>query len=304
MSEVAAGGDHTWVFEAIGTRWVLTTAHALSQTQRLRVARLIEDYDRTFSRFREDSVVTRMSHAAGTFELPECAGPLLETYRRLDELTCGAVSPLVGAALVHLGYGPDCRLRPLPGYLPAPVWEEVCSWDGRCLRTRIPLTLDIGAVGKGQLVDLVMAEVLAADVSPDRGGDAPPAQLMVDAGGDLAHTGPARRIGLEDPDDAGRVIGVVTSPAGALCASATNRRSWAPGVHHVLDARSGRPTTGVRATWAAAPSAMIADAAATALFFQGPTRVADTLGVDALVLHEDRGAAWTSSGIAQWEVFA
>lgn len=64
MSEVAAGGDHTWVFEAIGTRWVLTTAHALSQTQRLRVARLIEDYDRTFSRFREDSVVTRMSHAA------------------------------------------------------------------------------------------------------------------------------------------------------------------------------------------------------------------------------------------------
>ena len=93
MSEVAAGGDHTWVFEAIGTRWVLTTAHALSQTQRLRVARLIEDYDRTFSRFREDSVVTRMSHAAGTFELPECAGPLLETYRRLDELTCGAVIP-------------------------------------------------------------------------------------------------------------------------------------------------------------------------------------------------------------------
>lgn len=93
MSEVAAGGDYTGVFEAIGTRWVLTTAHALSQTQRLRVARLIEDYDRTFSRFREDSVVTRMSHAAGTFELPECAGPLLETYRRLDELTCGAVTP-------------------------------------------------------------------------------------------------------------------------------------------------------------------------------------------------------------------
>lgn len=287
-------GGHIWTFEAIGTQWRITTPDPLPDHARRAVSAVIEDYDRTFSRFREDSLVTRMSAAAGTFELPPYAAELLETYARLGELTQGAVNPLVGASLVHLGYGPDYRLRPLPGHLPAPAWDEVCSWDGTRLTTTTPITLDVGAVGKGQLVDLVLEEILSLGLPT----------ALVDAGGDVAGVGPSRRIGLEDPDDPGRVIGVVTSEGGAVCGSSTNRRTWAPGVHHVLDARTGRPVRGVSATWAAAPRAVLADAATTALFFAGPTRVSRALGVDALVLGEDRTAAWSETGERRWEVFA
>jgi hypothetical protein len=49
---------------------------------------------------------------------------------------------------------------------------------------------------------------------------------------------------------------------------------------------------------------MLADSATTALFFAGPTRVSRALGVDALVLREDRTAAWSETGERRWEVFA
>lgn len=75
------------------------------------------------------------------------------------------------------------------------------------------------------------------------------------------------RVGLEHPLDPTRVVGVVELRNAALCASATTRRAWGPGLHHVLDARRGQPTTEVLATWVLAPDALTADGLATALFF-------------------------------------
>lgn len=53
----------------------------------------------------------------------------------------------------------------------------------------------------------------------------------------------------------------------ALCASASNRRTWGDGLHHVLNGATGKPVQTVVATWAVASSTMLADALATALFF-------------------------------------
>ena len=51
--------------------------------------------------------------------------------------------------------------------------------------------------------------------------------------------GAPQRIGLEHPFDPRRAIGVWEVTDAALCASATNRRAWGDGLHHVLDARTG-----------------------------------------------------------------
>lgn len=48
--------------------------------------------------------------------------------------------------------------------------------------------------------------------------------------------------------------------------------AWGPGLHHVLGARRGLPTTDVLAAWVIAPDALTADGLATALFL-GPTEV-------------------------------
>ncbi|MEN1889881.1 hypothetical protein ACWDBO_37860 [Streptomyces mirabilis] len=54
----------------------------------------------------------------------------------------------------------------------------------------------------------------------------------------------------------------------AVCASATNRRARGPGLHHVLDGRTGLPTNDILATW------VVADVPATALFFAAPDQLA------------------------------
>lgn len=232
------------------------------------MAALVERYDRTWSRFRDDSLVSRIAREPGSWALPAEAGPLLALYRRLYELSDGRVSPLVGRALETLGYDPAYSLHPAGPAGPAPRWEDALAWDGARLDTPAPVLLDVGAAGKGQLVDLV-AELLA-----DRGVRG----ATVDGGGDVRHHGERDlRIALEHPADPGRAIGVLELPAGAgFAASATNRRAWGAGLHHVLDATTGRPVTRYVASWVVAEDAMTADGFATALLLL-PRAVADAL---------------------------
>ncbi|MGO3088828.1 MAG: FAD:protein FMN transferase [Galactobacter sp.] len=293
-----------WAFDAIGTRWNIHTPEPLPQAHRAAVSAVIEDYDKTFSRFRPDSKVSQMAWDAGSWELPAYASDLLGLYKLVSAVTEGAVNPLVGASLTHLGYGPDVTLEALPGTLPAPAFKDVCEINGRVLSTSEPIALDVGALGKGQLADLVLTCLKDAGY-----GD-----VAVDAGGDVACTGSARRLGVEDPADPTRVLAAVTLTDGALCGSSTRRRAWqraggTEDLHHVLDARTGRPVRGVTAAYASAPDAMTADAATTALFFASPNTVSDALGVEALVLYDDGTAAWSVTrgwkpGIREWEVWA
>ena len=54
---------------------------------------------------------------------------------------------------------------------------------------------------------------------------------------------------------------------GTAVQSATTRRAWGDGLHHVIDPLTGLPARGVLATWVLAPTALVADGIATALFF-------------------------------------
>jgi thiamine biosynthesis lipoprotein len=247
-------------FDAIGTVWRIDADVPLDGVAPA-VHAVIDAYDRTWSRFRADSLVRRMAVHPGRYRLPAEAGPLLDLYRRLHDATVGAVTPLVGRALEHHGYDADYSLVPREGPVEVPAWDDVLRRDGEHVELRAPVLLDVGAAGKGQLVDLVGAVLLEHGIE----------RFVVDAGGDLIHRGgPPIRVALEDPRDATMAIGVVELQDGALCASAVNRRAWAADRHHVLDARTGEPTRRVSATWALAPTALEADGLATGLFFAEP----------------------------------
>jgi thiamine biosynthesis lipoprotein len=229
-----------------------------------RIAERVEDFDRSWSRFRSDSLVSRIATTAGSWRMPDDAGPLLELYRRLYVATDGAVSPLVGRALERLGYDRTYSLAPSGTPIAAPAWEDAIAWDGTTLTTLRPVTLDVGAAGKGYLVDLISSLLREA------GHD----EFIVDGSGDIRHHGRGRiRVALEHPLEPTRAIGVARV-AGSICSSATNRRTWGNGLHHVIDATTGLPTTRVIATWAIARTALEADGLATALFFAEPDRLA------------------------------
>ncbi|MCK2037378.1 FAD:protein FMN transferase [Microbacterium sp. SSW1-49] len=251
-----------WQFDAIGTRWEIETAAEVTSDARALVSAEIERFDREWSRFRADSGVTRLGTEGGALVSAD-AGTMLDAYRELSRATGGAVNPLVAQSLDALGYDADYSLtagvpRPAPE-----AWQERISWTAHAVQAPAPVLLDVGALGKGRLVDLVAAALASV-----------PGALVVDAGGDMRVRGVQTRVALEHPYDATKAIGVVTLTDGALCASAINRRAWGDGLHHVLDARTGMPVRTWAATWALAPDAMTADAVATALFFDGGPELA------------------------------
>jgi FAD:protein FMN transferase len=272
----AAAVLSTFSFDAIGTRWCIDTDGPLRGEVRDRIRDRIQGFDLTYSRFRPDSLVSQVAAApaGGRFEFPEDSVALFDLYDRLVTATDGAVDPLVGRQLELLGYDPTYALTPAPGAVRAverararPTWAADVVRDGVTLITRRPLVIDVGAAGKGYLVDLVSAILQQAGV----------AGFVVDAGGDLRHRGEhGIRVGLEHPLDPRLVIGVANLQNRALCASAVNRRAWDDGLHHVLDARTGVPATEVVATWVVAGDAALADGLATALFFTGAHRLAET----------------------------
>lgn len=251
-------------FAAIGTQWEIETAAPLAVSVRQRLADRIEAFDKTYSRFRPDSLVTQLAQAprGGCFKFPANSSALFELYDRLYTLSAGAVDPLVGRRLEQLGYDSRYSLVPAPGSEvptpPAVRWPVDVTRHGATVRTRRPLVIDVGAAGKGYLVDQLADILLAAEV---------PA-FIIDAGGDMRHFGPTPvRVGLEHPQHPDQVVGVVELANGAICASATTRRAWGQDLHHVLDARHGLPTHEVLATWVLAADALTADGVATALFF-------------------------------------
>jgi len=247
-----------WSFEAIGAPWRISTPGEISDATRDAVTARIDAFDAVYSRFRADSLVTRIAEAPGTWSFPRDAAPLFSLYRSLYTATEGAMSPLVGARLENLGYDRDYTLQARNEAVDVPAWDDIMQWDGSRLTTSAPVLVDVGAAGKGYLVDLV------AEVLRDGGVD----EYLVDASGDLLHHGDEPvRVGLEHPLDPDQAIGVCELQNASICASATNRRAWGDGLHHILDATTGEPTSTVTATWAVASSGLVADGLATALFF-------------------------------------
>ncbi|CAN5390091.1 FAD:protein FMN transferase [soil metagenome] len=258
-------------FSAIGTEWQVDTDRPLSPELLGLIERRVEAFDRTYSRFRADSLVTRVAQSPGSFEFPasfefpEDAPPLFDLYDSLFVLTDGAVTPLVGRSLEQLGYDRDYTLaRTGDASVPA-RWTDVAR-SGRTVTTTEPTLIDVGAAGKGYLVDLVGGVLRANGVE----------RFVIDASGDLlASPGETLRIALEHPFDPTMAIGVATITGRSLCASGSNRRVWGEGLHHILDGRTGAPTSDVISTWAIADTALEADGLATALFFTDPANLAE-----------------------------
>lgn len=295
-------------FEAIGAPWrigiggldtpVSSLGAALNADDLAAVLARIEQFDRDWSRFRDDSLVSRIAREAGSWRLPADAGPMLALYEQLHALTDARLSPLVGASLERLGYDAAYRLTPAGAPVPAPSWTDTIALrhtvEGIALDTVAPVVLDVGAAGKGYLVDIV------GDLLTARGvGDS-----VVDASGDVRVRGERSiRVALENPANPTKAVGVVELHNAALCASATNRRAWGDGLHHIIDAVTGRPVdNGVIATWVVAESALVADGLATALFVTEPARLSEQFAFEWVRL-SNTGRLEASPGL-RGELFA
>lgn len=292
--------------KALGTGLLISTPHPITAELRGEMERFIDEYEHALSRFRADSLVTRIGDAehGGHFDFPDWAGPLFDLYDALHAATRGAIDPCVGEDLIRLGYDPTLsftveadageRLGALRGRA---VWgRDVVRSSGTTLVTRSPVHVDFGACGKGYLVDSLGGLLTDSELSrtshvksaettnptcqsstSDSKRESAAPEFVIDAGGDLlARTNKPIRVALEDPDDPSCAVGVALIGDGAFCASAPSRRHWEVAVneqthlaiHHLLNAIDGLPVQQTEATWVAVRSAS---------FGGYPTAVADGL---------------------------
>ena len=251
----------SFAFEAIGTHWQIDYAASDTLDEdlvRSRIDARIDEYDITYSRFRADSLVTKISKKAGTYKLPLDSRRLFEVYHTLYRITGGQFTPLIGQVMEDAGYDSTYSLKPKKLTAPPP-WEECIQWNNGTLETKRPVLLDFGAGGKGQLIDEVATVMEALDIF----------EYCIDAGGDIIYkTSKPRplRIGLESPSDTSEVIGVVPVLNTSICGSAGNRRAWGA-YHHIIDPKKLISPKTIAATWVMADETLVADAIATALFF-------------------------------------
>ncbi len=250
----------TLEFEGIGTTWRISLPDSIARDKSRqledRIRERIDIFDKDYSRFRPDSLVTKMSQKAGEYQLSADAESMLSLYEKIYRLTNGAVTPMIGQTLSDAGYDAQYSLKPGPLSRP-PAWDDILEFNFPILTIKEPVLLDFGAAGKGYLIDII------AQLLEDQGIK----EYCVDAGGDMAYKGiHSLRVGLEDPDDVGRVIGVAEIKDQSLCGSAGNRRAWR-GFHHIMDPHALSSPRHLKAVWTTAASTLMADMASTALFF-------------------------------------
>lgn len=275
--------EHSWEFEAIGTRWEIASSTSITHDQQKQIQSIIDQFDSVYSRFRSDSTVAHMAKREGKYALPY-SPRLFDFYEELYQLTGGTVTPLIGGALEDLGYDANYSFQRQPEIRDTPEFTKIVQRNGEYVTTLEPVRIDVGAVGKGLLVDLLY-EFLEAQGH---------VQFTVDGSGDLrASDAYTERVGLEHPGNAAAVIGIAELKGRALCASATNKRSW-PGAHHIINPYTKKPVESISATWVIADTTLEADGLATALFFVEPQVLQARYNYEYVRLHSNGGVEYSS----------
>jgi FAD:protein FMN transferase len=239
------------------------------------------------SRFDERSELRQLSAQIGT---PVAAGPLL--YEAVQfalvvaEETDGAFDPTVGRSMEMRGFNRNYLTglatdTPLAAAGPVSHRDVRLDPQARTITLLRPLVLDLGAVAKGLAIDLAAREL------------APFENFAIYAGGDLylgGHKAPGRpwSVGIRHPRDPQALIETVRVSDLAVCTSGDyERRAPDPRAgHHILDPRRGGSATVCASATVLAPSAMVADALATAAFVLGPdegVRLLERHGVDGVI---------------------
>ncbi|HEY4845306.1 MAG TPA: FAD:protein FMN transferase [Candidatus Dormibacteraeota bacterium] len=243
---------------------------------------VVEDVDAVYSRFRDDSELSRLNAGGGrAVRVSPLLATAIDAALRAARLSDGAVDPTIGHAIRLAGYDDDfAQIAADRGPVTLRAWRvpgwRAIHFDRRSRIVQLPpgVELDLGSTGKALAADLAAAAALAA---AGTGG------VLVSLGGDIATAGKPpdggwRILVAEDsrakPDGEGEVICL---PAGGVATSSTTVRRWSRGgamLHHIIDPATSLPTTGpFRTVTVVAATCLDANIASTAAIVRGASAI-------------------------------
>lgn len=259
------------------------------------------------SRYSSDNALQALADRAGQpgwLVLPPALIPVLQSARAVSAFTHGAYDATVGA---YRDWHFDGRTAPrivddatLQAQRPLVDWRwlQLDTARGRARLARAGMTLDLGGIAKLPILEAALQVLDAQGI-----GDA-----MIDGGGDVLCRGQLLgrdwRVGIRDPQDPRRLVGVVTLRDGLVASSGDYERSFELGGrrwHHVLDPGTGWPTRGVHGVALVARDVDSVNGLGAAIMVGGLAKARQWLGqrpqVDALVATSQ--GRWLSPGLRQ-----
>jgi FAD:protein FMN transferase len=250
------------------------------------------------------SVVSAINDAAGRH--PVAAPPelmrVLQMARRMSERTHGAFDVTIGA-LRGWRFRPDDARMPsaaaLAAQLPLVDYRKL-RLDARARTAfleRRGMRIDLGGIAKLYIIEAGARALERAGVE----------RALVNGGGDVAAIGrdAARpwRVGVRDPRDPQRLLGVVALVRGIVASSGDYERYFERDgrrYHHILDPRSGYPASGPHGVTLVAERLEALDGLGVAIMVlgkeEGVRLVEATPGLDALIAGRD-GSLWMTPGM-------
>jgi thiamine biosynthesis lipoprotein len=202
----------------------------------------------------------------------------------------GAFDPTVGHQLLRRGFNRHHKTGATVTAVVEPPpdvsYRDVhVNADYRTITLHRPVLLDLGGVAKGLAIDLAARELQ------------PFTNFAIDAGGDIYVGGQNAdgqdwSVGIRHPRTRGAVVDAVRVSNVAVCTSGDYERESPslPNEHHIVDPRTGHAPSSSASATVVAPTAMLADALATAAFVLGPIEgiaLLDRLGVEGLIVTDD-----------------
>ena len=300
--------EHELAFEAMGTRIRLLVGARLTASlppapdAALRERRRLSEFESRLSRFLPDSELSAMNRDPRS-EIPvsPLLGAAVTAGLRAARLSGGLCDPTLLSEVERAGYR-QSRTGVEPASLEEALaaaprrraarprnderWGQI-SFDPQAGVVRRPQSLgfDTGGVGKGLAADLVAKNLHGYE------------RFVVDCGGDLRIGGPGA---LLRPYEVQVAHPLSREPfhtlkvcAGGVATSGLDRRRWRVGEvygHHLIDPYSGQPAwTGLISATALAPTAVDAEALATAAILAGPSGAQELLSKHGGVLVHEGG---------------
>ncbi len=257
-----------FTYEVMGTVWKIAIYQHVEDTAKALLEKDLGDrlnnFDRLYSRFKSDSLITLISEKTGEVEVPIDLVKVLRIYKEFYKISGRKFTPCIGGLLEDVGYDKEYSLKEEDSFRVVPHFDNVTIIDDTHINLQEKVLLDIGAIGKGRFVDVLSQHLRLLGY----------AHFLVDGSGDVFYetAGETLRMGLEDPRDTSKVIGVVDMGRGSMCASATNRRSWGSRSHYIDPSDTSSPKE-IIATWVIADNAAYADALTSLFFFVAPEEV-------------------------------
>jgi thiamine biosynthesis lipoprotein len=233
----------------------------------------VQRIEAKYSRYRQDSVTTRINAAAGRERVPideETAG-LLRYADACHRQSGGAFD--VTSGILRRAW--DFKARPprlpsgaeIEALLPLIGWQHV-EWDGRSVRLpRTGMEIDFGGIGKEYAADRAITLCIELGVP----------SALVNLGGDV-RVGAAQpdgspwRIGIRDPRRDAAAVGAVELGSGAVATSGDYERFFEIDGRrycHILDPRTGMPVVHWRSASVVAPLCVVAGSCATIAMLSG-----------------------------------